>query len=473
MAITLRRFSNANLSTPVTALWPLNEVAESRGRQELFTKQAPQKLKVLREHALVESAVSSNRIEGVTVDAARVATVVFGHSLLRDRDEEEVRGYRQALAVIHEKGAKLSLTEAAVREMHRMTRGQIWDAGKYKEKDGGIIEKYADGRPERVRFRTEPAATTPAAMKDLLDTWGECLREKWVPPLIALAVFNLDFLCIHPFRDGNGRVSRLLLVQQCFQLGYEVGRYISLERLIEENKQNYYETLERSSQGWHEGKNDPWPYVKFVLSVLRSAYREFEQRVGQLAEPKGAKTDQVQHVVQGFNRAFTLAELEHASPAVSREMVRRVLRDMQKDGDVECVGRGPGAQWRRTARAIVEGLIANVANDIMDDNETITGLMAETNANSWSINEATVSSAEYVDDDTIEFEAHVRIAGEQRAKHQAAGRTLTFTLRGKMVKMNGWVLESYDVTDAHVPSGIGKGTRHSNNSGVRGRTDRS
>lgn len=161
-----------------------------------------------------------------------------------------MRGYRDALQLIHEGAARMPVSEATIRELHRLARGQIWDAGKYKEKDGDIIERYPDGR-ERVRFRPVSAAGTPTAMASLVADWQHCLDERWVHPLIALAAFNLNFLCIHPFRDGNGRVSRLALLLQCYQMGYEVGRYISLERLIEENKDRYYETLEQSSQGWH------------------------------------------------------------------------------------------------------------------------------------------------------------------------------------------------------------------------------
>jgi Fic family protein len=173
---------------------------------------------------------SSNRIEGVNVDQARIATIIFGKSLLRDRDEEEVRGYRDALKLIHEQGAELSVSEETIKKLHRLTRGDIWDAGKYKVKDSDIIEKYPDGH-ERVRFRAVPAGKTKDFLQELVEMWNRSLRERWVHPLIALASFNLDFLCIHPFRDGNGRVSRLLFLLQCYHLGYEVGRYISLERV--------------------------------------------------------------------------------------------------------------------------------------------------------------------------------------------------------------------------------------------------
>ncbi|MGH7846616.1 MAG: Fic family protein [Candidatus Binatia bacterium] len=310
---TLQQFAAKPETIPASTSWYLADLGEARGKQELFTKQSPQRLKVLREHALIESAVSSNRIEGVTVDQSRIATVIFGKSLLRDRDEEEVRGYRDAFKLVHDQGAKLPVSEETIRKLHGLTRGDIWDAGKYKDKDGDIIEKYPDGR-ERVRFKAVSAATTGVFMKESVELWNRALRGRWVHPLIALAAFNLDFLCIHPFRDGNGRVSRLLFLLQCYHLGYEVGRYISLERLIEENKERYYEeTLEQSSQSGHEGKHDPWPYVNYLLFILKSAYKEFEERVGQTASPKGAKTELVLNAIRRETGEFRLADIERAS----------------------------------------------------------------------------------------------------------------------------------------------------------------
>lgn len=347
--MTLRQFAAKPESIPATTSWYLADLGEARGKQELFTKQSPQRLKILREHALIESSVSSNRIEGVEVEQARIGTLVFGKPRLRDRDEEEVRGYRDALQLIHEQSAKLPVSEATVRQLHRLTRGDIWDAGQYKEKDSDIIEKYPDGR-ERVRFKTVPAAETATCMRELSERWHDCLRERWVHPLIALAAFNLDFLCIHPFRDGNGRVSRLLLLLQCYHLGYEVGRYISLERLIEHNKERYYETLEQSSQRWHEGKHDPWPYVNYVLFILKSAYREFEERVGKVVSPKGAKTELVLDAIRHQTGEFRLVDIERACPGVGREWIRVLLAGLKKSGEVSCQGKGPAARWRSQGR---------------------------------------------------------------------------------------------------------------------------
>ncbi len=345
--MTFKQFANKLETIPASTSWYLADLGEARGRQELYTRQAPQKLKILREHALIESAVSSNRIEGVTVDQRRIKAVLLGKELLHDRNEEEVRGYRQALDLIHAEGAALPLSEQTILEFHRLTRGDIWDAGKFKEKDGDIIERYPDGK-ERIRFITVEAAKTPAYQAELLEMWNNCMRERWAHPLIALAAFNLDFLCIHPFRDGNGRVSRLLLLLQCYHLGYEVGRYISLERLIEENKERYYETLELSSQGWHEGKHDPWHYVNYLLFILKTAYREFESRVGDISSEKGAKTATVLEAIRSVHGDFSIKDIQKRCPSVGIDLIRRILRQEREANRLECLGRGPEARWRKT-----------------------------------------------------------------------------------------------------------------------------
>lgn len=347
--MTLRQFSSKPESIPSVTSWYLADLGEARGKQELFTKQAPQRLKALREHALIESAVSSNRIEGVTVDQTRVRTIVLGKSHLRDRDEEEVRGYRNALKLIHEQGNKLKVSEEIILKLHKLARGEIWDTGKYKEKESDIIEKYPDGR-SRVRFKTVSAARTPSYMAQLIELWKDGIREQWVHPLIALAAFNLDFLCIHPFRDGNGRVSRLLLLLQLYHLGYEVGCYISIERIIEQNKDRYYETLEQSSQRWHEGKHDPWPYINYVLFTVKAAFQEFEERVGQTTSPKGAKTELITGAIMRSIGSFRVADIQKECPGVSVDMIRRVLKSLQAEKRVKCLGRGQNAKWQKTGK---------------------------------------------------------------------------------------------------------------------------
>jgi len=344
--MTLRQLAAEPSTVSIRTTWYLTDLAEARGKQELFTRQSPQKLKVLREHALIESAVSSNRIEGVEVDKSRVATLIFGKPALRDRDEEEVRGYRDALNLIHQNGAKLPISEATIKKLHQLSRGEIWDAGIYKEKDVDIIQIFPDGR-SRVRFKTLPAKQTPKAMAEMIELWQRGTREKWIPPLALAAALNLDFLCIHPFRDGNGRASRLLFLLACYHCGLEAGRYVSLERIIEDNKERYYEVLEQSSQRWHEGKHDPWPTMNFLLFILTQACKEFEQRLGQVKSPRGAKTEMVEHAVETIGGDFGITDLERLCPGVSRDMIRLLLRDLKAAGRIECLGRGPGAKWRK------------------------------------------------------------------------------------------------------------------------------
>jgi Fic family protein len=290
--MTLARFEiearTDRLVVPASVAWTLEDIGASRGRQDLFAQQAPQLLKKLRESAMIESAISSNRIEGVEIEPRRVGTVMFGTRALCDRDEAEVRGYRDALRLVDEQPERLDVTEDTVKELHAISRARTGDAGQYKVRDIDIVERLSSGE-SRVRFHTVPAVSTPAAVAAVLAEWQQWEAGRWLAPLVATAAFSLDFLCIHPFRDGNGRTSRLLLLLQCYRLGYDVGRYISLERLIEEHKDRYYETLQQASLGWHDGRHDPWPYINFVLFIVRAAYREFERCAGDVRAPRGSK----------------------------------------------------------------------------------------------------------------------------------------------------------------------------------------
>ena len=342
---TLRQFVTRLPDIPMITAWYLSDLAEAKGRQQLYTRQSPQRLKVLREHAMIESAVASNRIEGVEIDPARVRTVVLGKPAPRDRNEEEVRGYRDALRLIHESWKELDVSEQTILELHRISRGHGGDAGEYKKRDIDIIERYANGR-SRVRFKTVAAGDTPKVMQELIELW-EALTHESIPALIPVAALNLDFLCVHPFRDGNGRLSRLLLLLQCYHAGIEVGRYISIERIIEQNKERYYETLEESSRGWHDGTSDPWPYVNFLLYVLKEAYREFEQRIGQTGARRGEKSELVLSAIERSHEPFGIGDLQRECPGVGIDLIRAILKQQKKLGHVEALGRGPSARWRK------------------------------------------------------------------------------------------------------------------------------
>jgi len=343
---TLEQIRDRRLTVPLTASWYLSDIGRAQGLQELFTRQSPQRLKVLREHAIAQSAVSSNRIEGVEIDQARIGTVVFGHPALKDRDEEEVAGYRDALNLIHKRGAKLPVSEETILTLHKLSRGEIWDAGQYKDKPVDIIERLPNG-DQRIRFRSVSPSDTPVFTRNLVELWTDQIRERNISPLVLLAAFNLDFLCIHPFRDGNGRASRLLLLLTCYHAGIDVGHYVSLERLIEENKERYYETLQLSSKGWHEGKHDPWPYIGYLLFIIKKAYDEFEERAGNVAAPRGEKTALVEKALHSLPQEFCVTDVERHCPNVSRDMIRHLLRALKEQGLIACIGRGPGAKWRK------------------------------------------------------------------------------------------------------------------------------
>ena len=222
-------------------------------------------------------------------------------------------------------GGQLDLSREVIKRLHSLTRPSIWDSGAFRQKKCDIIQTYADGT-SRVRF----TAVAPEHVNDMLtksiDAYENTLLAGRIPPLIAVAAFNLDFLCIHPFRDGNGRVSRLLLLLMLYKLGYEAGRYVSLERLIELSKDRYYETLESSSTGWHDGRHNPWPYINYLLYTIDKCYSGFEERFAALVSKKGDKSANVISVLNEIEGEFTVREIEWKCPGVSRETIKLVLK---------------------------------------------------------------------------------------------------------------------------------------------------
>lgn len=336
-----------DLSVPMSTAWLLNDIAEAKGRQTLCTRQSPQRLRALREMALVQSSESSNRIEGVTVAADRLRPLVLGKAAPRDRSEQEVQGYRLALNEIHARHAELAVSPQTLLRLHALCQSASGDAGEFKRVDNEIVD-LRPGEAPVIRFKCVPAAQTPAALEELCLLYRDALDQDNVPPLVAIAALVLDFLCIHPFRDGNGRVSRLLTLLALYHHGYEVGRYISLERLVEESKEDYYAVLGRCSQGWHEGHHELTPWMNLLFAVIRRGYAEVERRAGQVPTPRGAKTDLVQAAIEAQPGAFRVSDIQHACPGVSLDLIRRVLKNL-RGSRVECLGRGQNAQWRKLA----------------------------------------------------------------------------------------------------------------------------
>lgn len=323
-------------------------IAESRGRQDLFKRQVPQALETLRQAAVVESSESSNRLEGITAPRARVRALVLKSSKPRSRSEQEIAGYRDALNLIHESHPYMPFSSNVILQLHAMVcRYTPNPGGKWKNADNEIVERNPDGSLRRVRFKPVPAFQTSEAMEQLVSRYQEATQKLQKEPLVTVPLCILDFLCIHPFLDGNGRVSRLLTLLLLYQHGYHVGRYISLERVFEETEETYYEALEASSQRWHEGEHDPFPWVTYFWGVLLRATREFEERVGTIRVGRGTKTDQIRQAVNQRLGPFAISDIEAACPGISREMVRKVLRELRDEGAILLQGRGRSAKWLR------------------------------------------------------------------------------------------------------------------------------
>ncbi|CFP57376.1 Fic/DOC family [Bordetella pertussis] len=239
----------------------------------------------------------------------------------------------------------MPFSEGVVLQLHTLLYRYMPQAGgRWKATNNDIIERHPDGT-SRLRFQPVASHLTPMAMADLTGRYATALDQHLADPLVLVPLAMLDLLCIHPFPDGNGRMSRLLTLLLLYHFDYAVGRYISLERIFEETKESYYETLEASSQGWYQGQHDVKPWLDYFWGALLRAYREFEERVGTIERGRGSKGDRVRAEVLGRSLPFSISEIEEACPGVSRDMVRLVLRAMKSEGLIESTGKGRGAKW--------------------------------------------------------------------------------------------------------------------------------
>jgi len=332
---------------PLEVAGTLRVLGEYRGRQELFARQMPQVLKTLRDIAIVQSTESSNRIEGVVVKEQRLQALMNQKIRPQNRSESEIVGYRDVLAKIHTSFEKLPVSPETILRFHKdMFQRAGPQAGIRKKRDNTIEERLPDGRWV-TRFLPVATAETPFYMEHLCSRFNQFFSEGRIDRLLLIHAFVLDFLCIHPFTDGNGRISRLLTVLMLHQAGYDVGRYISLERLIEQSKETYYEVLHRVSEQWHEGRHRILPWWDYSLGVMIAAYKEFEDRMGTVRASRGAKTAWVREAVNNLPAEFSMSELARACPGVSRPMIRVVLEALRGEGKLEVVGVGRGAIWRK------------------------------------------------------------------------------------------------------------------------------
>jgi len=330
----------------------LRRLGEYRGKQELFTRQRSEVLEALRTVAVVESSESSNRLEGIEAPKSRIEAIVLRDTTPRNRSEQEIAGYRDALNLIHDSAADMPFSVNVILQLHRTIYGYLaQEGGHFKPTDNEIVERGPGGEILRVRFTPPSAAATPGHMDGLVTRYRTVFDEGVHDALVVIPAVILDFLCIHPFLDGNGRVARLLTLQLLYRAGYDVGRFISLERIFEESRESYYETLEASSQGWHDGAHDPFPWLRYSWGSLLKAYEELEDRVGLIGTGKGSKTQQVRAAVERHVAPFAISELVRDCPGVSKEMVRHVLRQMRDEGLLVTEGKGRGAKWRKVAGA--------------------------------------------------------------------------------------------------------------------------
>ncbi|MCC5829252.1 MAG: Fic family protein [Phycisphaeraceae bacterium] len=341
--LTLREQTFERATLPVSTSWLLADCMEFRGKQDLWHRQRPEVLEALRQQAMIQSVESSNRIEGVTVSPDRLAPLALGKARPRDRSEKELSGYRRMLDWIYSRKSVVTIEPRTIQHLHALSHAGAGDAGQFKGRDNEIIEFLADGQ-RRIRFKPTPAKQTPRAVAHLCEAYQRLTDEKRVPPLLIVSTMIFDLLCIHPFRDGNGRVSRLLTTMLLLQHGFTVGRYVSLERLVEQSKEDYYHVLHECSQGWHEGRNPVLPWWNYFLGVLRRAYVEFSQQVEHSAG-QPAKTELARRVILSQVGEFTLADLQGQLPGVSPQLLKKVMAAMKAAGQLSLTGRGRGAKW--------------------------------------------------------------------------------------------------------------------------------
>lgn len=337
----------AKLTFTPDQLATLRAIGEYQGKQRLYYAQSPEILKNLQRVAEIESTESSNRIEGITAPHERIEALVLKQTAPKNRSEQEVAGYRDALELIHGSAQYMTFSTNVILQLHSIIyRYLAGQGGVWKPVDNDIRENYPDGT-FRIRFKPVSAVLTPSWMEKLAENYKEAIHTKSLDPLIVVPLAILDFLCVHPFKDGNGRISRLLTLLTLYHYDYQVGKYISLERVFEESKEGYYETLEACSKDWHQGKHNPHPWLNYFWGVLIKAYKEFEHRVGTIQTGKGTKTDQIMQIVSEKFGPFAISEIELALPEVSRDMIKIVLRQMKDEGKITAIGKGRGAKWQR------------------------------------------------------------------------------------------------------------------------------
>lgn len=324
---------NTLLSPDIVAL--LTQIHECKGEQVLLAEGQPDTLVQLVEIAKIQSTEASNKIEGIYTSDERLKKLVRDKTMPRTRSEQEIAGYRDVLATIHENHDYIPLKPSIILQLHRdlyRFSGQSV-GGSYKSADNVIAQTDAQGN-KFVRFQPVPAWETSDAIEQVCQAFDEAVQNSEYDPLLLIPCFILDFLCIHPFNDGNGRMSRLLTLLLLYRAGYSAGKYISIEKLIEQTKETYYEALQASSVGWHENENDYAPFVRYTLGVIAAAYREFSSRIQALTASGLSKPDRIRKIIKETLGKITKAEIKQRCPDISQVTIQRTLSDLQKSGEI-------------------------------------------------------------------------------------------------------------------------------------------
>lgn len=323
-------------------------IHEHKGKQELFLEANEDELKTLLNVAMIQSTGASNRIEGIYTTDKRLKELVSQKAEPHNRSEEEISGYREVLATIHESYEYIVPRPNIILQLHRdlysYSRGAV--GGNYKNSDNLITETGADGH-QKARFIPVPAFQTAEAMEELCNHFWEAWEADYIDKLILIPMFILDFLCIHPFNDGNGRMSRLLTLLLFYKAGYIVGKYISMEMLIEKTKETYYEALQASSEGWHENENVYEPFIRYYLGIILKAYNEFENRVEHLKNKSLSKPDRIKTLIDQRVGKITKKEIMDSCSDISKTTIERTLTELVKTGYIAKVGSGPATGYVR------------------------------------------------------------------------------------------------------------------------------
>ena len=315
-------------------------IHEFKGRQQLYLEQKPQELETLVEIAKIQSTESSNAIEGIATTKARLKSLMADKTTPRDRGEKEIKGYRHVLNVIHENFDYVPLRKNYILQLHKMLYQFTEErfGGSFKDTPNEIDMVYPDGRTVLLFKPLEPFET-PEAVEKLCEEYDKAINKYGIDPLIAIPVFIHDFLCIHPFNDGNGRMSRLLTTLLICKSGFVIGRYISLENKIEITKDEYYVALQESSQNWHEEKNDDTAFIKYILGTIVAAYRDFEERVNMLGQKVSAR-DMVEKAIRSKIGKFTKNDIMELCPEIGRGSVENSLKALCEEGIIKKEGQG-------------------------------------------------------------------------------------------------------------------------------------